>query len=75
MELCGKKWVTALSRFPCFRNLSDYNLEWESVIKTTIYRERQNNTSIAKDFFSNAAWFVVSISSINKTEQNETSYI
>ena len=35
------KWVTALLWFFCFRNLWDYNLKWESFIKTTIYRERK----------------------------------
>ena len=37
------KWVTALPQFSCFRNLTDYNFKWESVIKSSIYRDRKNN--------------------------------
>ena len=29
---------------PCFGNLADHNLRWESAIKTTIYREKNSNT-------------------------------
>ena len=32
----GNKGVTALLWVLCFRNLSDYNLKWGNVIKTTI---------------------------------------
>ena len=38
LEFHGNKWVIALPLFPSFRNLPDYNLKWESVIKSTIYR-------------------------------------
>ena len=36
------KPVNALQRFPCFRNLSDYDVKYESVIKTTTCSEFWN---------------------------------
>ena len=59
VEFHGNKWVTAY-------------LKWESVIKTTIYRERKSNTFNSDGFFSKAAWFA-----INRTwtKQNRTFYI
>ena len=44
LEFHGNKWVVALPRFFCFRNLSGYNLKWESVMKTKTYRERKSNS-------------------------------
>ena len=56
------KVETALSQFPCFRNLSYYNWKWESAHKTTIYRERKSNAFLKwQGLFSNAAWFAISI--------------
>ena len=69
LEFHGNKWVTALPRFHYFRNLSDYDLKLESVIKTTNYRERKVTLSIMKGFFSNAAWFCDKYN-INKIKQN-----
>ena len=69
LKFHGNKWVTALPPFPYFRNLSDYNLKWESVTKTTIYRERKATLLIVTGFFSNAAWFAISIT---WTKQNRT---
>ena len=69
MKSHGNKWVTALPRFPCFRNLLGYNLKWESVIKTTIYRERKNNDFNSDKFSSNAVWFGISINNMNKTKK------
>ena len=36
LKFHGNVWVTALPRFPCFRNLSDNDFKWESAIKTAI---------------------------------------
>ena len=69
LKFYGNKWVTALPRFLCFRNLSDYNLKWESIIKTTIYRKRKSNAFNSNRVFSNAAWFAISIT---WTKQNRS---
>ena len=53
----------------CFRNLWDYNLKWESVIKTAIYREKKTTLSIVTGFFSNAVWFEIVINNMNRTKQ------
>ena len=52
--------ITALPQFPCFRNLSDFNLKWWSVIKSTTYKQRKSNT-FNRDSFSHAAWFAISM--------------
>lgn len=65
----GNKLVTALPRFLCFSDLSDYDVKWESAIKITIYREIKNNACNKDRVFSNAASFVVSIENMNKTKQ------
>ena len=54
MEFHGNKWIngiTALPQFPYFWNLSDFNLKWESVIKSTAYFQKAI-LSIATGFFS-----------------------
>lgn len=65
----GNKLVTALPRFLCFSDLSDYDVKWESAIKITIYREIKNNACNKDRVFSNAASFAVSIENMNKTKQ------
>ena len=71
----GNKLVTALPRFLCFSDLSDYDVKWESAIKIIIYKKRKNNAQDRHNdrVFSKAASFAVSIENMNKTKQ--TSYI
>ena len=57
----GNKGVVALPRFFCFRNLSGYNLKWESVWKVKLTEKEKATLSIVTGFFSNAAWFTIII--------------
>ena len=68
----GTKWLTPLPRFLCFRNLLDYNSKRESVIETTICREKKATLSIVTGLVSNAAGFAISIT---LTKQSRTFYI
>ena len=61
LEFHGNKWVTALPQFPCFRKLLDYNLNEKVLVKPQFTEKEKATLSIVSGFFSNAAWFVISI--------------
>ena len=55
MKFHGNKSVTALPRFPCFRNLSDYNLNGKVILKLQFTEKEKARLSIVAGFFFNAA--------------------
>ena len=71
MEFYGNKWVKALPQFPYFRNLSVL-LTVQVLLKLQFTEKEKETLSVVAEFFSNAAWFAISI---KWTKQNRTFYI
>ena len=71
MEFYENKWVKALPQFPYFRNLSVL-LTVQVLLKLQFTEKEKETLSVVAGFFSNAAWFTISI---KWTKQNRTFYI